>query len=174
MRKKSIYLHHNLEDIPDFKLPEGFKFVSYQKGYEKQWAQILVETGEFAGERDALKAFAREFSWKKDLYRFMFFIEKEDGTLIATATAWHGTINERFIGRVHWVDILPEHQGFGLSRPLIAKCMRMINERHEDAYLKTHRQRQVAVHLFLRMGWRPMIVKPEEKTVWKELGYFKY
>lgn len=172
MNDTSIYLQHDLEEIPDFKLPEGFKFVCYRKGYEEQWARILVETGEFAGENDALKRFGKEFSSKKDLDRYMFFIEKEDGELVATATAWRGMINETLVGRVHWVDILPEHQGFGLGRPLISACMKMIRENHESAYLKTDHRREAAIRLFLKMGWRPMIVKPAEKVVWRNLGYF--
>jgi len=47
--------------IPDYPLPEGFKFVLYKDGDEEDWARIETSVDEFDNEFAALLRFKEEF-----------------------------------------------------------------------------------------------------------------
>ena len=43
-----LYLvHNNLDNIIDYKLPNGYKFVYFNNGDEKSWIEIEMSAGEF-------------------------------------------------------------------------------------------------------------------------------
>lgn len=171
MRKPLIYLQHNLIDIQIYDLPEGYTFVRYEKGMEEDWAYILLESGEFDSHRDALKRFHQEFGRVSELGKYMHFIENEKSELVATVTAWHGTVKDKLRGRLHWFNVVPESQGYGLGLPLLSKGMTMLQENYEDAFLKVDLNNKVMIRLFMSMGWRPLIVHPWEVRVWVQAGY---
>lgn len=171
MRKTLIYLQHNLIDIQVYDLPEGYEFVRYEKGFEDDWAYILLESGEFDSHSDALKRFHKEFDKVSNLEEYMIFIENENSERIATVTAWHGTVKDKLRGRLHWFNVAPDSQGRGLGLPLLSKGMTMLQDKHEDAFLKVKVSNKVMVRLFMSMGWKPMIVHPWEVRVWVQAGY---
>lgn len=171
MRKTLIYLQHNLVDVQIFNLPEGYAFVRYKRGLEDDWANILLESGEFDSHKDALKRFYKEFGKISDLGQYMIFIENEDSELVGTVTAWHGTVKDRLHGRLHWFNVVPDFQGRGLGVPLLSKGMAMLQENHEEAFLKVDVNNKVMVRLFISMGWKPLIIHPWEVRVWVQSGY---
>lgn len=61
--------------VKDYKLPEGFKFVLFKSGDEKEWAEIETSVGEFDSESDALVYFQRNFlPYLDELERRCIFI----------------------------------------------------------------------------------------------------
>lgn len=156
MTETALHLQHNLEQVPYYSLPEGFEFAGYKKGYEDQWSDILVKAGEFADKNDALKRFHQEMTSAEDLEERMIFIQNQKLELIGTVTAWHVTFKDIEMGRLHWVEIIPEYQGMGLGRPLISKGMQILKSKHGQAYLKTQRSSGAAIHLYRKMGWYPV------------------
>lgn len=43
-----LYLVNNdLSNIPDYKLPDGYRFVFFNDGDEKDWVNIEMSSGEF-------------------------------------------------------------------------------------------------------------------------------
>ncbi len=171
MKKTLIYLQHNLVDIQIYELPEGYRYVRYERGFENQWASILLEAGEFDSHKDGLRRFHREFSNTPDLDRYMIFIENENEDLVGTVTAWHGTVKDRLRGRLHWFNIIPESQGKGLGMALLSKGMTMLQDNFDEAFLKVHVNNNVMINLFISMGWKPLIVHPWEIRIWVQSGY---
>jgi GNAT superfamily N-acetyltransferase len=73
-------------------------------------------------------------------------------------------------GRVHWVAILPEHQGQGLGSPLMtAICHRLRDLGHTRAFLRTAANRAAAIKLYLRFGFEPHPRNAEEERLWPEI-----
>lgn len=171
MKKSLIYLQHNLIDIQVFNLPEGYRFVRYEKGFEDEWAHILLESGEFDSHRDALRRFHWEFDKVPDLERYMIFIENEESELVGTVTAWHGTVKDKFMGRLHWFNVAPDFQGLGLGLPLLSKGLTMLQENNEEAFLKVNVNNKMLINLFMSMGWKPLIVHSWEIRIWVQSGY---
>ena len=80
--------------------------------------------------------------------------------------------------RVHWVAIVPDHQGKGLAKPLLtAICNRLVEIGHDRAYLTTNTVRLPAINLYLAYGFEPEIDTDEDRRVWdgvlKELGRWR-
>jgi GNAT superfamily N-acetyltransferase len=94
-----------------------------------------------------------------------------DGRTIGTATAWFDDdFGGEIFGRVHWVAIVPQYQGHGLSRPLLsAVCERLREAGHERAYLTTSSARLAAIRLYLRFGFKPLIETEGQASAWRTL-----
>ncbi len=69
------------------------------------------------------------------------YLMTSEGRFVGTATAWfNNDYYGRKIGRIHWVAIVPDMQGNGLSKPLLScVCKRLQSLNHNQAYLTTLR-----------------------------------
>ena len=167
MKSIPLYMYSLLKTIPESALPVGFQFRLFQEGDEKHWARINVSTKEFSVTDAALERFNQEFGPRlAEVKKRMLFILNEEETPIGTATAWFGKWEGRVIGRLHWVEIIPEYQGKGLGAPLISKAIKLLAVYHEEAYLKTQTTSQAAIHLYKKIGFEPVILSEEEKEGW--------
>ncbi len=98
------------------------------------------------------------------------FLEGGDGGVVGTTTAWR---NHDFQGgdwgRIHWVAVVPAHQGRGLGRLLVTEALMLMRGRHARAYLTTQTSSWVAVHLYLTLGFTPLLTAPAEEAGWELL-----
>ena len=163
-------LREDLENIPDFDIPAGYTIRSYRSGDEAHWLCVhLLADHEHQFKPDTFK---QQFSSDaRVLAQRQFYLLDPAQSVIGTATAW---FNEDFdgerIGRVHWVAIVPECQGRGLSRPLMtAICRRLLELGHNKAYLTTSAARAAAIHLYLRFGFAPLIRTEIERAAWAQV-----
>lgn len=171
MKSIPLYMYTLLKTIPESPVPAGVQFRLFQEGDEANWARINVATGEFLDTDVALNRFEREFTpHLAEVKKRMLFLLNEEGTPIGTATAWFGEWNRRTIGRMHWVEIIPEYQGKGLGKALISKAMELLALYHDEAYLKTQTTSGAAIHLYEKLGFEPAILSEEEKEGWSMLG----
>ena len=141
----------NLDDVPRFDVPTGFSIRPYQPGDERHWweiheradATLLVHRNGsfrqfFGANEEALRSRQR-------------FLVAPDGQVIGTATAW---LDSAALGRVHWVAIVPEYQGRGLSKPLLSQILLRLRELgHSRATLDTSSQRPRAIALYRQFGF---------------------
>lgn len=166
-----LYMYHDLSNVPICDLPEGYQFRLYkQESDAKRWAKIVTATNEFSSEEKALERFSTEFlSSKTEIKTRIIFIETTGGQTVGTATAWFGKWDQSVIGRLHWIEIIPEFQGNGLGRPLITKTMQILRNNHSTAYLKTQASSEAAIHLYKQLGWNPIITTKEEELIWKNI-----
>ncbi len=165
-------------------LPKGYRVRTYQSGDEDSWLQIIRVAERFFIVDDNL--FERQFEENfPALADRMFFLDSlaADGSWqsVGTATAWwkdewvintHSgdePSNRGGWGQVHWVAILPEHQGKGLSRPLMTTVMNRLAFGHKRAMLETSTTRIWAVKLYLNLGFIPDaegLKVPAIRTAW--------
>ena len=150
----------DLENIPEYDLPQGFRFVFYQPGDRDAWIGIERTAKELADHEHGVRTWQRYYSHvEHTLHERMIFIENAQGEKVATATAYYdenGGLPEGQ-GQVHWVAVRRDHQGMGLARPLISQVLKVMKERgHTGAMLHTQTTTWVAVKLYLNFGFRPM------------------
>ncbi len=163
-------IRENLEDIPQFALPEGFSLRWFQPGDEKVWRKIQAAADKFI--EITAELFAQQFGNDEALLsQRQCYLLDAHGNPIGTTTAW---FNDNFegarVGRVHWVAILPEHQGKGLSKPLmLAVCRRLKELGHTRTYLSTSSARIPAIKLYLQFGFTPLIHSENDAEIWREL-----
>jgi len=144
--------------IPDFPLPEGFKYTFYKDGDEAEWARIETSVDEFDNEFDALLRFNEEFMSDADeLYRRCLFIETEDGKKIATSTAWWSFVEDERRAWLHWVSVADGYQGLGLGKAIVSRVTQLMLEVEGDVdfYLSTQTWSYKAINIYKQFGYVP-------------------
>ena len=157
-----------LANIPHYPLPAGYSIRAYQPGDEPTWVQIQALADRYHEITPAL--FAREFGRDRTvLAARQLYLCDPAGSAIGTATAWRGTLSsDQPIGRIHWVAIVPDRQGQGLAKPLMAAACRRLRELgHARAYLTTSTARLPAINLYLRFGFQPLAGSLEARQAWQ-------
>src|SRR5436190_8726355 len=127
-------IRENLEAIPEFPLPVGFKLRWYVPADETLWMEIHLKADRF--NQITPELFQQQFGDDgMQLAKRQCYLIAPDGRGIGTATAWFSTGHEqKDFGRVHWVALLPEYHGRGLSKPLLgAVCTRLRDLGHVRA-----------------------------------------
>jgi GNAT superfamily N-acetyltransferase len=165
-----LMIRDNLQAIPEFALPEGFELRRYRSGDESAWLDIHLKAD--LHNRITPELFERQFGADKVLLeQRQFYLIDPGGRVIGTATAWfNDDLEGTRIGRVHWVALLPEYQGRGLSKPLMtAVCHRLRELGHERAYLVTAAMLRPAIQLYLRFGFRPLIQNEADQVAWNKV-----
>ena len=149
-----LYMFHSLENIQNYTLPEGYKFVFFKDGDEIEWVKININAGVFLTIEDGLNAFNRSF---RENYHLMkercIFIENANNEKIATSTAY---FVDESIGKVHWVAISKSEQGNKLSKPLLTKVLSILKEcNYKNTILHTQTYNWLAIKVYLDLGFIP-------------------
>lgn len=160
----------DLVGFPCHELPPGYAFRRYRPGDEKVWTDIWTRSDRY--NMISPGVFRREFGTDEAvLAERQCFMLAPDGVEIGTVTAWvpdgtHGPNS----GLVHWVAIVPEMQGKGLSKPLITTVLTRLRELgYARANLHTESVRTVAIRLYLKFGFRPEVRSETERQAWRDL-----
>lgn len=155
-----LLLERDLDLLPRFSLPEGYKFVFYKQGDRDIWIDIERSAKEFINYAQGLDAWNRYYANnEKALSDRMVFIENVNGEKVATATAYYDiTDNDKSgDGWLHWVAVRREYQGKGLSKPLISyvlEVMRGLGYTH--AKIPTQTTTWLACKIYLDFGFVPL------------------
>lgn len=139
-----------------YDLPEGYRFVLYKPGDEKDWAEIETSVGEFDSEADALYYFRNSYmTFPDELMNRCLFIEDSEGKRVATLTVWWTYTGERRDPWIHWVAVRPEYQGLGLGKALVSGGMKHLIEMEGDrnVYLHTQTWSYKAVGIYMKAGF---------------------
>lgn len=143
-------------------LPQGYAFKPFEPGDERVWSEIMVAVGEFDTKEEASEYFeANYLPYPEALRSRAFFIVDTSGACVATLTNWWNYTGEIREPSVHWVGVLPEHQGLGLGKAIVFEGMRRMIELEGDRnfYLHTQTWSYVAISIYRKAGYR--IVKDE-------------
>jgi GNAT superfamily N-acetyltransferase len=181
----------DLDNLPKHTLPAGFALRWYQDGDEAHWRRIHLAADHFnnitpelfqeqfaVGEERELQPSSRRDrrdglkTALLDLSKRQCYLLTATGEVIGTGTAW---FNNNFAGtrwgRVHWMAVLPEYQGWGLGKALLsAICNRLRELGHQRAYLTTSTARVPAIRLYLKFGFEPLIRNAEDENLWREIA----
>lgn len=160
----------NLMNIPQFDLPDGISMRWYEEGDAGLWVEIQSQAEQRLTISNDL--YVKEFGTDPSLleHRQCFLLNK-DGRGIGTGTAWFNhNYNGAYYGRIHWVAIIPEMQGKGLSKALLTiVCNRLHSLGHARAYLTTSTERVAAIRLYHQFGFVPEIRNARDRAIWAEL-----
>lgn len=164
-----MMIRETLGNLPAATLPPGYRFRPYRPGDAATWVRILREAG-FEGIDEA--RFGREFGPDEAaLAERQLFVQTTDGTDVATATAWlDDALVGPHVGRIHWVAVVPGHQGRGLGKALGAALLHRFAELgHEQALLTTEDFRRNAIHVYETLGFQPAPRSEREAAAWRDI-----
>ena len=162
-------MRKNSNDLPRYDLPKGYRFRMFRDGDETLWANIETRVDEFKTEGAALERFEREFGARiHEMADRCLFIETDDGGAIGTITAWYGDLmgDGKVRGRIHWLGVVPEYQGRGLSKPMLTKAMDILVEHHDEFYLTSQTTSWQAVNMYLNFGFEPVRLDENYDAAW--------
>lgn len=167
-----VMVRHHLRDLPTYPLREGYRIRLFQPGEAGVWAEIEASVGEFPSVQRALAHFSQEFgAHEEEMCRRCFFLEHVSGKPVGTATAWYNpSFQGEAYGRLHWVAIHPDHQGKGLSKPLVGAAMACLAKHHDRAYLTSQTTSWKAIKVYLDFGFEPLLITPRWKEAWAMLA----
>ena len=161
-RIRSIHLElerDDLENLPEYALPEGYRFVFWQPGDERAWVDIEKSAGEFTTDEKGFAKWNQYFApHANELDYRMVFIEDAQGRKVATATAYFDVrgVDDRSVGYLHWVAVSSEAQGKGLSKPLVYHVLSLLRAMgHTHTKIMTQTTSWVAVGIYMSFGFRP-------------------
>ena len=150
----------NLDNIPEYKLPYGYRFVFYKSGDRDEWIEIEKSAKEFESYEQGLEAWNRYYAGKdEELINRMVFIENENGDKVATASAFYDIYgrDKSGTGWLHWVAVKREYQGKGLSKPLIGYVLNVMKELgYTHAKIPTQTTTWLACRIYLDFGFVPV------------------
>ena len=165
----------DLDDIPDYSLPSGYSIRWYRPGYEKHWQAIQSLADEYTSVTPDL--FEEQFGTDTQLLseRQCFLCDGEDN-IIGTASAWLDDHGGKSLGRIHWLAIIPQRQGNGLAKPLLATvCNRLKELGHRRTFLTTQSVRIPAINLYAKFGFIPVMDSDGDIEIWRKLQkHIKY
>ena len=153
-------VRETLDGVPDLPVPAPYSLRNWRPGDEAAFDDIWLAADCFGQAKRGL--FQTEFAANIDAVpERMFFLVDGKGRPVGTATAWwrtdFGEPGENW-GVVHWVAVIPEAQGKGLSKPLMTAVLhRMKSLGHERACLVTQTVRLTAISLYKSLGFAPFI-----------------
>ena len=157
IRYIEVRLKRDLNDLPEIPLPEGYRFVFYTPGDRDHWIAIEQSAKEFSCYEDGLKSWNDYFGGKDhELISRMVFVENESGEKVATATAFYDIFSRDNDGWMHWVAVRRDHQGKGLSKPLISYVLRLLRDLgYTCAKVSTQTNTWLACKIYLDFGFLP-------------------
>lgn len=168
----SVYMHRpDLANVPVYALPPGYSAHWYESGDVKHWVSIHERAERYAEVTEQVheENFGSDFD---TLHQRQCFLLDQHTNPIATATAWSDDEYDGCIsGRVHWVAVVPEHQGRGLSKSLLSIVLgRMVELGDNRAYLRTSTARLPAVNLYAGFGFLPALRTSDDYAAWEQLS----
>jgi GNAT superfamily N-acetyltransferase len=165
-----VMIRETLEDVPQFTLPAPYAVRWYRPGDEETWLRVQRASdkyGTFPPDK-----FEHQFGRDEQALRErQCYLCDAEGHEIGTITAWFVEYRGQRYGRIHWVAVVPEMQGRGLSKPLMTvACNRLRELGHDRAYLDTATVRVPAINLYLKFGFLPDIRGEDDLRAWRLVG----
>lgn len=158
----------DLDAIPEHPLPGGYALRPYVEGDRDTWVSIWQACEPFL--TITPETFDHEFgSDLPAMDRRCTFLAGPDGDDVGTITSWYERSHRgKAWGRIHWVAVVPDHQGQGLAKPMMTAAMkRMRALGHRRALLGTQIPRLAAIKTYLDFGFRPDMTTDDADRAWK-------
>jgi GNAT superfamily N-acetyltransferase len=165
-------LREDMNDIPEFPMPEGFGIRNYRPDEGYIWTRIQKAAEPYIKVDDEL--FDREFGQRlKAMEDRSFYLTTDEGEEIGTITAWwQDDWRGKKWGQIHWVAIHPDYQGRGLAKPMMSVAMQCLKQSHERCFLGTATQRIAAIKVYLDFEFYPDLEAENSQEAWNEVALF--
>ena len=152
------------------RFPQPYSIRPFADGDVAAWTAIQAAADRYNEITSSL--FQAVFGLERDAHAARILIACDGaGSPVGTAAAWVGDGDRAEAGRLHWVAVVPEHQGRGLGRALVVQAItRLADLGHSTAYLTTSAARLRAIHLYDRCGFRPLVRGDMDRRAWNAIA----
>jgi len=156
--------YSGLTELPPLELPDGHALRHFQDGDDVHWERVVAAAFDSEDRPDRFDTRMRRHpAFRPERVLFI----THNGLPVATASAWEDEINGRRVATVHMLGVLPSFRGKRLGYWLnLAVLHRHAEEGRHDVYLVTDDDRLPAIKTYLRLGFEPLIVHPNQPARW--------
>ncbi len=136
-------------------IADGFSIVSYQSGYEKEWAKLEYAIGDFDSVTEAEQYFVKTYLQNPELLPNILFALNKDGDVAGSCIAWQDMRGINSVSSLHWLVVDDRYQGKGLGRALCTAVMNIyVKRRGLPVYIHTQPWSWKAILLYRSLGFR--------------------
>jgi len=137
-------------------LPEGFRIVPFENGFERAWAGMEFAVGDFHSEKAAAEYFNTVYMCDLNHSREkMRFLLNEKRQVIGSCIAWQDIRNDIPVSSLHWLIVDEKYQGQKLGRALCNDTMRIFQQDNGfPVYIHTQPWSWKAILLYLSCGFK--------------------
>lgn len=152
----NLILKYNKICAMPISLPKGYSFKMYDVGDEKYWAKLESEIGDFSSVEEAEMYFKTNYCNQIDgLKKRCVFVVDAYGNVVGSCIAWHDLKGNDTVASLHWLVVLPEHQGKHIGLALCQKVMDIFKEHNETpVYIHTQPWSYKAILLYIKLGFK--------------------
>lgn len=160
MLDRTIPFYNTIMKCSDYslrhaELPAGFSIVSYQCGYEKEWAKLEYAIGDFDSLEAAEQYFAETYLQNPKLFSNILFLLNKEQEIVGSCIAWQDKRGENSVSSLHWLIVQEQYQRMGLGRALGIAVMNIYAERGDlPVYIHTQPWSWKAILLYASLGFR--------------------
>ena len=139
----------------DVILPEGYKILSYQDGFENAWAELEYAIQDFDSLEEARQYFVETYLQDRDQLDKILFAVAPDGSIVGTCIAWQDLRQGAWVSSLHWLVVDEKHQGLGLGRALCHAVMNIYKAQGNfPVYIHTQPWSWKAIFLYISLGFK--------------------
>jgi ribosomal protein S18 acetylase RimI-like enzyme len=139
----------------DVELPDGFSIVSYQPGFEREWAKLECAIGDFDSETEAERYFVETYLQKAELFPNILFAMNKANDIIGSCIAWQDMQGINCISSLHWLVVDERYQRIGIGRALCTAVMNIYaKHRGLPVYIHTQPWSWKAILLYISLGFK--------------------
>ena len=136
-------------------LPDGFLIVSYQHGYEKEWAKLEYAIGDFDSLEAAERYFVETYLQNSELFPNILFLLNRECKIAGSCIAWQDMQHGNCVSSLHWLVVDERYQGIGLGRALGTAVMNIYAKRQGlPVYIHTQPWSWKAILLYISLGFK--------------------
>ena len=159
-------VHRHLDSLPELEIPDGYGIRTYQPGDEAHWAEIM-NSG--IGEWTAEKCRQELTSKPQFLPDGLFFATFQDKP-VGSACAWRRSPEDREVGWLHMVCVVPEHRGKQLGHLVTLAVLHYLHDHgFKEVWLSTDDWRLPAIKSYLRLGFEPHYFDDSHRERWQKV-----
>ncbi len=136
-------------------LPDAYRIISYQPGFEQDWARLEYSAGDFGSEKEATEYFQGKYLSGDGSTDDLLFTLDNSGKVIGSCISWTDDRNGHPVNSLHWLIVEEDCQRKGLGRALcIAAMNRFYQKGCEPVYIHTQPWSWKAILLYSSLGFR--------------------
>lgn len=163
-----------VRDLPDVSAPAGYALRAYQEGDGVTLAGTLRAAGFADWDVDRVLGYLEDADRRAGSAVVEFersivastFASRVSNDSVSPVTSEPG--NPRWEGLLDYVATHPSHQGLGLGRATCTAVSRyLVDQGCETVSLWTDDWRLPAIHLYLSLGYRPVMIRGDMPERWE-------
>lgn len=158
---------YNLENLPPIIVPEGCGLRTYREGDEEAWGKIM-DTG--VGNEWTARKVRENLVERPQFAPDGLFFATIDDKPVGSACAWKSSPEEKRMGTVHMVCVLPETRGKRLGHLVTLAVLHYFRDHgFKESVLTTDDFRVPAIKTYLSLGFEPFLRDLTQVYRWSQI-----